>query len=91
MHSLYIYFKSRRQLFCIMCCSANIYLLFPCDFVLLLYQVGTPLYMSPEVLRGDGYDFQSDVWSIGCLLYELVGGKWTMSSVNFIASYSVQI
>jgi len=28
-------------------------------------KVGTPLYMSPEVLRGDGYDFSSDVWSAG--------------------------
>jgi len=34
-------------------------------------KVGTPLYMSPEVLRGDAYDFSSDLWSLGCILYEL--------------------
>lgn len=39
--------------------------------VLAFSQVGTPLYMSPEVLRGEGHHFASDVWSLGCLLYEL--------------------
>lgn len=33
-------------------------------------RVGTPLYMSPEVLQGSGYDFQCDVWSLGCIGYE---------------------
>ncbi len=28
-------------------------------------KVGTPLYMSPEALRGQGYDWKSDVWSLG--------------------------
>jgi tRNA A-37 threonylcarbamoyl transferase component Bud32 len=34
-------------------------------------KVGTPLYMSPEVIQGSGYDWKSDVWSVGCVLYEL--------------------
>lgn len=31
--------------------------------------------MSPEVLQGNGYDFKSDVWSLGCITYELCALK----------------
>lgn len=34
--------------------------------------VGTPYYMSPELVRGETYDQKSDVWACGCLLYELM-------------------
>jgi len=27
--------------------------------------------MSPEVLQSNGYDWKSDVWSLGCVVYEL--------------------
>jgi len=36
--------------------------------------VGTPYYMSPERNCGEGYSFASDVWSLGCILYELTSG-----------------
>lgn len=33
--------------------------------------VGTPLYMSPELVRNKKYNTKSDVWALGCLIYEL--------------------
>lgn len=33
--------------------------------------VGTPYYMSPELATGQPYDIKSDVWALGCIVFEL--------------------
>ena len=33
--------------------------------------VGTPFYMSPEICAAERYTLHSDVWSLGCVVYEL--------------------
>jgi len=33
--------------------------------------VGTPYYLSPEIVQSNHYDFKTDIWSLGVLLYEM--------------------
>jgi len=33
--------------------------------------VGTPYYMAPEVMNNSPYSYPADVWSLGCVIYEL--------------------
>ncbi|TMW69389.1 hypothetical protein Poli38472_001545 [Pythium oligandrum] len=46
--------------------------------------VGTPYYMSPEVCESKPYSYASDVWSLGCVLYEMCALKHAFDAPNFL-------
>lgn len=37
--------------------------------------VGTPYYLSPEIIESRPYSFKNDIWSLGILLYEMCALK----------------
>ena len=45
--------------------------------------VGTPYYLSPEMVRNEPYSFKSDVWALGVLLYEMVALKMPFDAKSF--------
>ena len=47
--------------------------------------VGTPYYMSPEQIKEDSYDEKTDIWSTGCVIYELVSLMPPFMAKNHLA------
>ena len=47
--------------------------------------VGTPYYMSPEQTNGLKYDERSDIWAVGCVLYELAALRPPFQARNQVA------
>ena len=45
---------------------------------------GSPHYMSPEQCRGDKVDERSDIYSFGCLMYEVINGKQPFGGLNLV-------
>ena len=44
--------------------------------------VGTPLYMSPQILKKGHYTAKSDLWSIGLIYYEMLHGRTPWPAQN---------
>ena len=52
--------------------------------------IGTPYYLSPEIIDGKPYDSKSDIWSLGVLLYEMMTFKMPFNA-NSLPMLSVKI
>ncbi|KAL9653467.1 hypothetical protein ABK040_002101 [Willaertia magna] len=48
-------------------------------------KLGTPYYMSPEQINDQGYDESCDIWSLGCILYELCTLEPPFKAANQLA------
>ena len=44
--------------------------------------VGTPYYLSPELCENKPYNHKSDVWSLGCVVYEMMTGSHPFNAQN---------
>ena len=46
--------------------------------------VGTPNYMAPELCESNPYNPASDIWSLGCVLYQFAALKPPFEARNFL-------
>lgn len=44
--------------------------------------IGTPYYMSPEIINGKPYNYSVDFWALGCLIYNYLTNKYPFEASN---------
>jgi len=50
--------------------------------------LGTPYFLSPEICAGSMYNYKSDVWMLGCVLYECASLKKPFSGETFMVKWN---
>ena len=45
-------------------------------------RIGTPSYSSPEIINGENYGYECDIWAMGVLMYFLLSGKLPFDGIN---------
>jgi len=53
--------------------------------------VGTPDYLSPERIRGKGYDHRSDIYSLGAMAYEMLTGSCPFWNEDLMTTITKQV
>ncbi len=44
--------------------------------------LGSPIYMAPEILKGETYTIKADIWSLGVVLFRMLFGFCPYQSSN---------
>ena len=50
-------------------------------------KTGTPHYTSPEIWNDQPYDIKSDIWSLGCVIYEAITLQVPFTAPNMETLY----
>ena len=53
--------------------------------------IGSPLYMSPEQCKGDELDIRSDIYSLGCMFYEMLSGRAPLRGSNAMHTFAMHL
>lgn len=51
-------------------------------------QLGTPYYAAPEKWRNDKYNQKCDIWSLGCVIYEMCTRKQAFEATDYMDLYN---